>query len=135
MVKPDPMFNAGLVMAGVMKKKEGDKEDGVITAFEVSNLNFSSTELVVLSACETGLGEVENGEGVFGLQRAFKIAGANNIIMSLWKVDDKVTQQLMTEFYGYWLSGLDVPTAFYMAQNKIREQYRQPYFWGAFVIF
>jgi CHAT domain-containing protein len=134
-VKADPMFHAGLVMAGVMTKTENDKEDGVVTAFEVSNLNFAKTELVVLSACETGLGEVQNGEGVFGLQRAFKIAGANNIIMSLWKVDDEVTQRLMTQFYGFWLSGMDVATAFYMAQNKVKADFPQPYFWGAFVIF
>lgn len=132
---PDPMFNSGLLLAGVLKKKiSPSAEDGILTAFEATNLDLASTKLVILSACETGSGEIQNGEGVFGLQRAFKMAGAQRLIMSLWKVDDEVTQQLMTEFYGFWLSGMNIQTAFYMAQINVKKQHPAPYFWGAFVM-
>ncbi|MCU0355462.1 MAG: CHAT domain-containing protein, partial [Cytophagales bacterium] len=92
------------------------------------------TELVVLSACETGLGEVKNGEGVYGLQRAFAIAGAQSVLMSLWKVGDQPTQLLMKEFYRRWLGGTAAQVALRKAQAAVRKRYAHPYYWGGFVL-
>lgn len=146
------LFNSGLVFAGANKMGSG-YEDGIFTAFEAMNLDLTGTELLVLSACETGLGEIKNGEGVFGLQRAFKVAGARCILMSQWKISDLATRELMDSFYGYLLkpSPSDYKTtggkersseiraprihwAFNMAQKEIRKKYPNPYFWGAFVL-
>jgi len=112
-----------------------DREDGVLTAFEISQLNLTNTELVVLSACETGLGDIQGSEGVFGLQRAFKMAGARYLIMSLWQVPDFQTQDLMVTFYTKWLEeGKPIPEAFRLAQVEMREKYMNPYFWAGFVL-
>jgi CHAT domain-containing protein/Flp pilus assembly protein TadD len=133
------MLNAGLLFAGVvdydrMDIRPLDKEDGKLTAFEVMNMELDSTELVVLSACETGLGQASK-EGVYGLQRAFKVAGAQTIIMSLWKVSDEATQLLMTKFYENWQKkGMNKRKAFETAQKDLRKQYKEPYYWGAFVM-
>ncbi|MDW8347452.1 MAG: CHAT domain-containing protein, partial [Bacteroidia bacterium] len=133
------MLNAGLLFAGVvdydrMEIRPLEREDGKLTAFEVMNMELDSTELVVLSACETGLGQASK-EGVYGLQRAFKVAGAQSIIMSLWKVNDEATQLLMTKFYENWQKkGMPKRKAFEAAQKEIRKQYKEPYYWGAFVM-
>jgi CHAT domain-containing protein len=92
------------------------------------------TDLVVLSACETGLGELGGGEGVYGLQRALKIAGAKTTLMSLWKVDDVATQRLKTLFYQQYTKTNDARISFRKAQDELRKKYPEPYYWGAFVM-
>ncbi|MEM9896470.1 MAG: CHAT domain-containing tetratricopeptide repeat protein, partial [Bacteroidota bacterium] len=135
----NPLERAGIITEGggdvILKAtKNYNIDDGVLTANEAMNLNFEDTELIVLSACETGRGEVQQGEGVFGLQRSFLVAGADAIVMSLFKVSDEVTQMLMVEFYKNWLSGQDKRTAFNKAQLKIKESYSSPIYWGAFTM-
>ncbi len=135
-----PMLRSGLILSGGNKGWEGNrllegKEDGVLTAYEISQMNLSNTELVVLSACETGLGTIQGNEGVYGLQRAFKIAGAKYLIMSLWQVPDKQTSLLMTAFYKKWLTEKKtIPNAFHEAQQQLRESGLDPYYWAGFVL-
>lgn len=129
----NPMIRSGLVMAGVRHQGKGQTEDGILTAYEATNLDLERTSLVVLSACDTGLGEIRNGEGVYGLQRAIIVAGANNLLMSLWKVDDEATALLMGEFYNSWHNG-ENQLAFRKAQMVLRQKYPDPYYWGAFIM-
>ncbi len=140
----NPLYRSGILLSGAAETLESKpdlrgnvqtgKEDGILTAFEALNLNIDNTDLVVLSACETGLGEIRNGEGVFGLQRAFKLAGARTILMSLWKVNDQTTQELMVSFYENWLGGMSKRAAFDKAQTQLKTNYPHPYYWGAFVL-
>ncbi|MCC5945326.1 MAG: CHAT domain-containing protein [Bernardetiaceae bacterium] len=129
----NPFMRSGLLLAGC-ETPNPEGEDGVLTAEEAMNLSLENTELVVLSACETGLGDIQNGEGVFGLQRAFQQAGAKTVLMSLWKVSDEATQLLMTEFYKNLLSGKSKRAAFKAAQLSLKAKFPEPYFWGAFVM-
>ena len=110
--------------------------DGILTAWEIMEMELDSTELVVLSACETGLGEVYNSEGVAGLRRAFHLAGAKRILLSLWAVNDKATQLLMREFYSKWLSGLDMDKALFQAKKYLmtETEYSHPRYWAGFII-
>jgi CHAT domain-containing protein len=130
----DPMLTSGLLFSGVTSKNNQRADDGILTAYEATFLNLSNTKLAVLSACETGLGEIRNGEGVYGLQRAFEIAGVRNILMSLWKIDDAATVTLMEEFYRGLLESHNANTALKRAQDKMRRtpMYEHPYYWGAF---
>ena len=98
-------------------------------------MNLLNTELVVLSACETGLGDIQGNEGVYGLQRAFKIAGAKHLIMSLWDVPDAETAEFMTHFYKEWLGGKDIHAAFRHTQQVMQEAYPNvPFLWAGFVL-
>jgi len=137
----DPMMRSGLILSGgnytwkTGKIYPGETEDGILTAREISQLDLSDTELVVLSACETGLGEIKGDEGVYGLQRAFKLAGVNHLIMSLWQVPDGQTSELMAAFYTHWLQEkMGIPEAFSKAQQAIKTKYEHPYFWAGFVL-
>jgi len=141
----DPMLRSGLFFAGANRALSGapspmDLEDGVLTAYEATGLNLQGTELVVLSACDTGLGQVKSGEGVFGLRRAFQEAGAESVLMSLWAPPDRETQELMTLFYHKWLSGMDKHEALRAAQLEMRRRVEAryghdlPFYWGAFVL-
>ncbi|MBC7487875.1 MAG: CHAT domain-containing protein [Cytophagaceae bacterium] len=129
----NPLMRSGLILA-----KNTDRSDlfsdGVLSAYEAMNLPLAGTRLVVLSACQTGQGKVKNGEGVYGLQRSLRSSGAASIVLSLWKVDDKVTQELMVQFYKLWLNKpeADMKQAFFEAQRLMKEKYPQPYYWGAF---
>ncbi|MFZ1856983.1 MAG: CHAT domain-containing protein, partial [Chitinophagaceae bacterium] len=134
----DPLLRSGLILAGGNYAWSGKTpidgvEDGIATAYEISQLNLSNTELVVLSACETALGDVKGSEGVFGLQRAFKMAGVKKMIVSLWQVPDKETAELMTTFYNYWMKGKTINDAFTQAQADMRKKYA-PFYWAAFVL-
>lgn len=140
-IKNLPMIRSGLILANGFKTwNSGPKEflntnDGVLTALEVSQMDLSDTHLVVLSACETGLGDINGNEGVLGLQRAFQIAGVNKVIMSLWEVPDYQTQELMQQFYKLWITKkYDIPTAFTKAQMSLKEKYSDPYFWAGFIL-
>lgn len=110
-------------------------EDGLLTAYEISGMYLPATKLAVLSACESALGDIEGSEGVFGLQRAFKLAGVQNLVMSLWAVPDKATSEFMEAFYSNIMNGVTIQDAFYQAQGKMRTLYRsQPYNWAAWIL-
>jgi CHAT domain-containing protein/tetratricopeptide (TPR) repeat protein len=145
-VPDEPMLRSGLYLAGANRVLKGavarpDVDDGVLTAFEASTLNLQGTELVVMSACETGLGVVRNGEGVFGLPRAMQEAGARAMLISLWKVPDRETEELMRLFYEKWLAGASKQKALREAQLEMRARIKArrqdqdvPNLWGGFVM-
>lgn len=137
-----PMIRSGLILAGgnhawqTGQSVQPNIEDGVLTAYEISQVNLSNTELVVLSACETGLGDIKGNEGVYGLQRAFKIAGAKYIIMSLWQIPDKETAYFMELFYKNMMEKeMAIPEAFQATQQELRQNpFITPYQWAGFVL-
>lgn len=138
----NPMLRSGLMFAGAEATMEGikndketsNKDNGLLTAYEMANMNLDNSELAILSACETGLGDVKAGEGVYGLQRALQIAGVDAAIISLWKVSDDATQELMKIFYNELKTAKNKPDAFRKAQIKLKEKYKEPYYWAAFVM-
>lgn len=137
----NPLLRSGLMLAGASATISGKRmpnlesnDNGILTAYEAMNLNLEGTDLVILSACETGLGDIKAGEGVYGLQRAFLVAGADALIMSLWKVDDAATQQLMTAFYSNWVKLGNKQKAFKQAQLQLLAKHKDPFLWGAFVM-
>lgn len=132
------MLHSGLLFAGANAVLKGDSipdgyDDGILTAEEISKLDFSGLDILVLSACQTGLGKVSS-EGVFGLQRGFKKAGAQTIVMSLWEIPDTETSKLMRYFYENWLGGMEKHKAFTEAQRKIKESQPNPYYWAGFIM-
>ena len=141
---PDPMKRCGLIFAGgnwawtgsdEFTKRNPDAEDGILTGAQVALLNLKKTKLVVLSACETGLGKIEGGEGVFGLKRAFKLAGVEQIIVSLWEVPDQETMQLMTLFYEDLAKTQNAIVSFEKAQKEMCKRYpTRPDLWAGFVL-
>lgn len=136
----DPLQRSGLALTGANRVMEGlpvpkGLEDGILTAKEVSAMNLSGTQLVVLSACQTGLGDVKGNEGVEGLLRGFKMAGVRYLILSLWEVPDFETEEFMTLFYENWMGGLDIRLAFNTTRHKMKDKYKDdPYKWAAFVL-
>lgn len=135
----NPLLKTGLLLKGAGDLLEKTKynynmESGILTAYEAMSLNLDKTDLVVLSACETGLGEISNGEGVYGLQRAFLVAGAKTLIMSMFKVDDAATQKLILNFYRKWLNTGNLRQSFIDAKKELRSEFPEPIYWGAFMM-
>lgn len=137
----NPMLESGLFFAGANRYWCNDTlqlspyaDDGILRSAEIATLNLADCSLVVLSACETGLGYSNSSEGVYGLQRAFKLAGAKQILMSLWAVDDRATDMLMTGFYQGLLRGEDADEALQKSKAHLRKMYPSPEDWGAFVL-
>jgi len=135
----NPLMKTGLLLTGAgdvlnKTKYNYNMESGILTAYEAMSLNLDQTDLVVLSACETGLGDISNGEGVYGLQRAFLVAGAKVLIMSMFKVDDEATQKLILNFYRKWLVTNNLRQSFVNAKKELRVDYPEPIYWGAFMM-
>ncbi|MGN6646524.1 MAG: CHAT domain-containing protein [Cytophaga sp.] len=136
--KENPLLRSGILLAGsnytLNNQSYGNTlDDGILTAYEAMQLNLENTQLVILSACETGLGEQMNGEGVLGLQRSFMLAGADNMLMSLWQVNDEGTQLLMSSFYKYWIKDKNTAQAFRNAQLELMKTHPSPFYWAAFI--
>ncbi|MFP4299854.1 MAG: CHAT domain-containing protein, partial [Spirulinaceae cyanobacterium] len=131
----NPLLRSGLALAGFNTRSGGGSEDGVLTALELAGLNLRGTQLVVLSACETGVGDVANGEGVYGLRRALAIAGAESQLISLWKVSDEGTKDLMVDYYQRLIGGEGRSAALREVQLAMLQdaEYQHPYFWAAFI--
>jgi len=134
----NPLLRSGLALAGANtwlrhETPVPEAGNGILTAEDVTGLDLLDTELVVLSACETGLGSADFSEGVMGLRRSFSIAGAATMVMSLWKVADMQTLALMVDFYGRIIGGARKAEALRAAQLALKAQYADPYFWGAFI--
>jgi CHAT domain-containing protein len=130
----NPLLRSGLALSGANVNAAGN-DNGVLTALEASSLNLWGTRLVTLSACDTGVGEVRNGEGVYGLRRAFFLAGAETVVMSLWPVSDLVTRQMMTAYYTGLKAGLGRGEALRQAQLAMlaKPNRRHPFYWASFI--
>ena len=140
----NPLFRSGLVLAGVESGTAEEKEanDGVFTAYEATFLNLSGTKLVVLSACDTGVGDITTGEGIYGLRRALVIAGSESQVISLWKVADEGTKDLMRAYYQKLKQGEGRTTALHEVQREMLrgelkgengQFYEHPYYWASFI--
>jgi len=138
-VEDKALARSGLYFAGANNSlRDGkipeDMDDGILTAKEISKLDLQGADLVVLSACQTGLGEIK-GDGVFGLQRGFKKAGAQTLLMSLWSVNDRATQIMMTSFYQSLMQGVTRHDAFKQAQAQVQTAgFTSPFYWAAFIM-
>lgn len=134
----NPLLRSGLALAGAenwnqREKLPAEAENGILTADEIASLDLQGTELVVLSACATGNGEIRAGEGVFGLRRAFTLAGAKRLVMSLWHIPDSETKELMLDFYKHLQDGNTCENALRTAQLEAKKRYHHPRYWGAFI--
>ena len=137
----NPLFRSGLIFAGANRAWQDGRplkgfEDGILTAYEISQMDLTGTKLAVLSACKTGLGDIRGSEGVYGLQRAFKMAGVDYLILTLWNIpDDQHTVDFMKTFYKYWLKKkLPIKEAFNKTQKKMRKQDPNPFHWAGFLL-
>ena len=133
-----PLRRCGLILSGgqhawLGESLPNDVEDGILTGEEIAGMDLSGTDLVVLSACQTGLGDIDR-EGVYGLQRGFKIAGAGTIIMSLWEVNDEATELMMTKFYSNLTSGKSKRDSFDAAISAVKAKFESPEYWAAFIM-
>jgi CHAT domain-containing protein len=130
------LLRSGLALAGANGQRAGEKDDGLLTAFEAASLDLHGTQLVVLSACETGLGEIRSGDGVHGLRRALTLAGAETQVMSLWQVSDEATRDLMIGFYRKLIAQEGRAAAMRAVQLEwLRTGTRRhPFYWAAFVV-
>jgi len=130
----NPMLRSGIVFSGVNASLKAGRDEGMVSAEKILGLNLKGTDLVVLSACETGVGDVKNGEGVFGLKRAFILSGAKTLVMSLWSVPSAETTELMTEFYTLISEGRSKSDALRQAKLNMMKKKSNPFYWGAFVM-
>ncbi len=132
----NPLLQSGLILAGAADGgQSGPGQDGILTALEVTGLDLRGTQLVVLSACQTGLGALSTGEGLYGLRRAFVLAGSQSQVISLWKVDDTATQELMVDYYDRLIAGTPRDAALRDTQLDFlaSDEYSHPYYWAAFI--
>ena len=134
----DELFYSGLIMSGgqmawTNSTFEIEKDDGILSSYEISKIDLHNVDLVVLSACETGLGD-NLFDGIFGLQRAFKKAGVKSILMSLWKIDDKTTSEYMSFFYNNLTSGLSKHESYKRTVAEMKKKYLDPYYWASFIL-
>lgn len=134
----NPLMRSGLILTGANRVWQGKRpieglDDGILTAYEISNLDWYQTDLVVLSSCETGLGDLHDSEGIFGLQRALKSAGVRQMLVSLWRIPDKETAELMGFFYKYYLATNSATKALRMAQKEMQAKH-SAFYWAGFVL-
>ncbi|MFL5349328.1 MAG: CHAT domain-containing tetratricopeptide repeat protein [Hyalangium sp.] len=138
---PDPLLRSGLILAGTQAQAwppagaaSSRLDSSLVTALEVAGLDLWGTQLVVLSACDTGRGDVKLGEGVYGLRRAFVVAGAETVVMSLWQVEDQTTSTLMEAYYRNLLAGQGRATAMREAMRALRQSLPHPHYWAPFIV-
>ena len=130
----NPLLRSGLLLADAEKAIIGKSDNGILTTYEISKLSLNNTSVVALSACETNHNEGKYSEGVYGLQRAFKVAGAEAIIMTLWEVNDTATQDFMSTFYKSFIANGNKHKSFKEAQQSLKEKNKEPFYWGSYVL-
>ena len=133
----DPLLRSGLVLAGAsvpeVQPGAGHLDESIVTALELAGMDLWGTQLVVLSACDTGRGDVRLGQGVYGLRRALMVAGAETVVTSLWKVNDGTTAELMEGYYRRLLTGQGRAAALREAMKELRQKKPHPYYWAPFI--
>tara|TARA_B100000212_G_scaffold269557_1_gene208929 strand:- start:2730 stop:3245 length:516 start_codon:yes stop_codon:yes gene_type:complete len=132
----NPLLRSGIVLTGANQPESNPKDDGYLTALEISKLDWQETEMVVISGCESGKGDIKSGEGIYGLKRTIAVAGARSSLLSLWKVDDIATAAFMKSFYEKLKKGEGRANALAASPKEFRNHsepsWRHPYFWTAF---